>query len=902
MSIRNFGSLFRPRSIALVGASNTPHSVGNVVARNLKAGGFSGPIMAVNPHEREVEGLPCFHSVRDLPQCPDLAVIATPAPSVPAIVGELAEHGCPSAVVITAGLNAASGETTLKQEMLDLARPHLVRIVGPNCLGLISTPLGINASFAHLMPKKGDIALVSQSGAIVTAVLDWAEARGIGFSHIVSLGDMGDVDFGDLLDFLSTDRDTRSILLYVENITFAKKFMSAARVAARAKPVLVIKSGRSAEGAKAAHSHTGALAGSDIVYDAAFRRAGVLRVSTLEELFEAAAMLATGIRIGGDRLAILTNGGGAGVLAVDALDAHGGHLAELGDDTRQALDAVLPSTWSHGNPVDIIGDATGDRYSAALDILLKSRESDAILVINCPTAVADNMEAGKAVVGSARARPRFPVLTNWLGGSTAGPVRSYFSEQRLPTFESPDDAVRAFTHLVEYRRNQAQLMETPSAGVMIPPENVDKARAIIKKAASEGRQILSEWEAKDVLHLFGIPAVPTAFVETAEEAAARFAEIGSPAVLKIVSPEITHKSDVGGVRLNIETRGQMLDAVTEMTEAVTAARPGAHITGFTVQPMIERGEGHELIVGIAHDVTFGPIVLFGRGGKEAEIVGDRTVGLPPLNSALARRMIDNTAIAKLLRGFRDVPPVDFDRLSDILVRLSELAVLLPEVRELDINPLMADASGVVALDARIALAAHSEQATLEVQGPAIQPYPRGLEHEISLRDGERWLLRPIRPEDEDALAAMVLACDPEDLRLRFMAPMKAFPHQTAARYTQIDYDREMAFIAVPPTSGFGEGPISGVVRIVADPENEEAEFAVLVRSDMKGRGLGFQLMSAILDHARRRGLSRVFGEILRENVGMLKLARDLGFHPESSAEFSDVAHVVIELDGTGGEK
>ena len=896
MSIRNFDALFRPRSIALVGASNAPRSVGNVVARNLLAGGFDGPVMLVNPHEQVIEGRPACNTLAELPECPDLAIVATPAPAVPGIVAELATMGCRAAVVISAGLGeAGKSGRPLRQEMLDAARPHLMRIVGPNCLGLISTAAGINASFSHLMPAKGEIALVSQSGAIATAILDWAAARNIGFSHVVSLGDMGDADFGDMLDFLSTDRDTRVILLYVENVTFAKKFMSAARVASRSKPVLVIKSGRSAEGARAAQSHTGAMAGSDFVYDAAFRRAGILRVAALEDLFEAAATLSTGIRIGGERLAILTNGGGAGVLAVDWLEALGGRLAELSAPTLARLDAVLPPTWSHGNPIDIIGDATPERYRAALEILIEDRAADAVLVINCPTAVADNMAAAQAVIAVAKGRPRFPVLANWLGGVTAGPVRAELARQRIPSFESPEDAIRAFTHLVDYRRNQAQLMETPAAGVMIAAEDVAAANRIIDAAAEAGRTTLSEWEAKEVLGLFGVPTVPTFFVRSPEEAARKFAAIGGPAVLKIVSPEITHKSDVGGVRLDIESSGAMLDAANEMIAAVGRARPDAGIDGFTVQPMVRRSGAHELIAGIARDPTFGPVVLFGRGGKEAEIVGDRVVGLPPLNSALARQMIERTAIARLLHGFRDVPPVDMGQLTDTLVRLSELAVLLPKVRELDINPLAADENGVVALDARIAIEAATKEHRSRGAQPAIRPYPREWERVVAIRDDAQYLLRPIRPEDEAALAEMVMACESEDLRLRFMGPMKAFPHQTAARFTQIDYDREMALIAVAPTSGYGEGPISGVVRIVADPENEAAEFAVLVRSDMKGRGLGYTLMSAILDYARAKGLSRVYGEILRENVGMLKLARDLGFAPEPTTDFSDVAHVSLDL-------
>ncbi|WP_370196383.1 GNAT family N-acetyltransferase [Aurantimonas sp.] len=892
MSIRNFDALFAPRSIALIGASNEPGSVGSVLVDNLVSGGFAGRIMLVNPHAREIHGRQCHRSVEMLPEVPDLAVIATPARTVPGIIAALGERGCCAAIVISAGLGETVDGATLRQQVLDAARPHLMRIVGPNCLGLISPAAGINASFAHLMPRAGDIALVSQSGAMLTSVIDWADERRIGFSHLLSVGDMSDVDFGDMLDYLATDRTTRSILLYVENVTEAQKFLSAARLAARSMPVLVIKAGRSAAGARAAQSHTGALAGSDVVYDAAFRRAGILRVREIEELFEAAATLASGVRISGDRLTILTNGGGAGVLAVDALESDGGRLARLSDAGIAELDGVLPPTWSRANPVDIIGDATPERYGAALDILMKERESDAILVINCPTAVADGMEAGRRVAAIAKRRPRFPVLTNWLGGTSAAPVRDLFAAEKVATFDSPEKAIRAFTHLVEYKRNQELLLETPSAGVAIGHEDIASAQELIETVRQDGRTILSEYEAKRLLATFGIPTVTTRMASDVDGAVACFEAMGGPAVLKIVSAEISHKSDAGGVRLNIGSAQEMRESAEAMLEAVRAYAPHARIDGFTVQPMIVRDGAYELIAGIAPDPTFGPVILFGRGGKAAEVIGDRAIGLPPLNSVLAREMIRATRISKLLAGYRDVAPVAFDALADVLVRLSELAVHLPDVAELDINPLLADAEGVLALDARISLHAAG---TARV-APSIRPYPRELERAVELRNGERFVLRPIRPEDEEPLVEMAARCTQEDLRLRFMAPMKALPHQTAARFSQIDYHREMALVAVEPGSAYGQGPIYGVARLVSDPENEAAEFAVLVRSDMKGRGLGYRLLSEILAYGRKRGLHRVYGEVLRENVTMLQMARDLGFRADRTEDFSETAHVTIEFD------
>ena len=891
MSIRNFDALFRPKSIALIGASNRPHSVGAVVADNLFASGFKGPVMPVNPHETAIRSTLNYRSVADLPTAPDLAVIATPAPGVPKIIEALGQKGCRAAVVITAGFGEVESGHELHQAMLDAARPHLMRIVGPNCIGLISPHAGINASFAHLTPDKGDIALVSQSGAIVTAMLDWASERGIGFSHVISLGDMSDVDFGDLLDYLSTDRATRAIFLYVENITHAKKFMSAARTAARAKPVIVIKSGRSAAGAKAAHSHTGALAGSDVVYDAAFARAGLLRVSKLEEMFEAAATLATGVRIRGDGLTIVTNGGGAGVMAVDALEAFGGRFSDLAPETIEALDGFLPANWSRANPVDIIGDAPGERYAKTLEALLARKSDDATLAIFCPSAITDPHEVAQAIVDVVGRHRGAPVLTNWLGGRGVQSARDLFAENRIATFESPTKAIRAFMHLVRYRRNQENLMETPAAGVAISHHAIDAAHRMIEAVIQEGRQVMTEPEAKELLSLFGIPIVETFRAATPDEAAERFAAIGHPVALKILSKDITHKSDVGGVVLNLRSADDVREAASAMLARIRRAYPDADIEGFTVQRLIDMRDAHELIAGIATDATFGPVLLFGRGGKAAEVINDRTIGLPPLNSVLARRMIDRTRVSKLLAGYRDVPAAAPGAIEDVLVRLSEMIIHLPEIAELDMNPFLATGEGVVALDARVAV----RPCAPGRDRLAIHPYPREWERVITLKDDRHFLLRPIRPEDEMALAEMVSRCTPEDLRLRFMGPMKVFPHQTAARFTQIDYDREMAFVATDPGSAYGMGTIYGVVRVVSDPENEKAEYAVLVRSDMKGQGLGYGLMRAILAYAARRGLREVYGEVLRENTGMMRMARHLGFETGRYELGSDTAHVVFDV-------
>ena len=888
MSIRNLDALFSPTTIALIGASNRPGSVGAVLARNLFDAGFEGPILTVNPRERAIRSALNYHTVSELPLAPDLAIIATPPDTVPGLISELGERGCRAAVVITAGFGEgehADGQV-LKQAMLDAAKPYLMRIVGPNCLGILAPHQGINASFAHIMPQKGNVAFVTQSGAVATSILDWASARGIGFSHVVSLGSMSDVDFGDMLDYLALDPKTHSILMYVEAITEARKFLSAARKASRNKPVVVVKAGRSDAGAKAALSHTGALAGADAVYDAAFRRAGMLRVNTLDELFQAAGTLATGIHVKGDRLAILTNGGGIGVLAVDELAEMQGRLAELSEATLARLDSVLPSTWSHANPVDILGDAPGERYTSALEALLNEKEADAILVMNCPTAVADSLDAAQAVVDTLGSK-RPAVLTCWLGEGAPAKARRLFAAQKIPTYETPEQAIRAFWHLSSYWRNQQTLMETP------PPIStggtIDKAsaNAIIDQVLKDERNVLTEPEASAILSAYGIPTVPAIAVHTPEEASEAAKQLGFPVVLKILSRDISHKSDSGGVQLNLASPGAVAQAAEDMLATIHQVAPEARLDGFNVQPMIRRPGAHELILGVAEDSVFGPIIMFGQGGTAVELIGDRVVGLPPLNPLLAQEMIQATRISRLLRGYRDRPAADLEAISLTLIKLSQLISDLDRVVELDINPLLADASGVIALDARIVVKADREQ-----RPPfAIRPYPQQLEQTIETRNGQCYSLRPIRPEDEGSLVEMLRHSTSDDVRLRFFAAIRRFDHAFAARLTQIDYDREMAFIAMPPD----KQEIVGVVRLSADPDKEKAEFAIMVRSDMKGTGLGYRLMQQMIDYARESGLQQVFADVLRENHAMREMAKEFGFAVQQANDETETVMVVLNL-------
>src|SRR5579875_2963370 len=692
MSVRNLKYLFKPRSIALFGASDKPHSVGGVLTRNLTAGGFDGPIMLVNPAHPTVAGRTAYRDADDLPQAPDLAVIATPPPAVPSLIAALGQRGTKAAVVITAGFGEGddAAGAKLRQAMLDAAKPHLLRIVGPNCLGIVASERRLNATFAHLDTPRGDLAFVAQSGAIITAMLDWAAAHAIGFSHIVSLGDMADVDFGDMLDYRASDPDTRAILLYIEGVTEPRKFMSAARVAARSKPVLVVKAVRYSEGARAARSHTGAMAGADAVYDAAFHRAGMLRVSELDELFDAAETLALCDPVNGDRLAILSNGGGLAVMATDSLVAAGGTLAPLVPETIAALDRVLPPTWSHGNPIDIVGDASPQRYRDAIAIARRDPQTDALLVLNAPTALASPIDAARAVAEEGRAKPH-NLLTSWVGESTADEARRVFAAARIPTYATPSEAVRAFMHLVRHRRSQQLLLQVPAAVAKEFAPDRARVRRLLDAALDRKRPWLSGAESKEILQAYGIPVVVSRVAKTPDEVGAIAAALRGPCAVKILSPDISHKSDVGGVALDLRTAEAASAEARLMLERVRKARPEARIDGFTVEPMVVRRDSHELILGMTEDAQFGPVILFGHGGTAAEIIDDKALALAPLNLALARALIERTRIHRLLKGYRNRPAVALDAVGMTLVKLSQLVVDFAEIAELDVNPLLADA-------------------------------------------------------------------------------------------------------------------------------------------------------------------------------------------------------------------
>jgi acetyltransferase len=888
MTIRNLDALFEPRSVAVIGASDRSGSIGRILLENLAA--FPGDLYAVNQRHAHVLDRPAYASIGALPLVPDLVVIATPACTVPAILAESAERGVRGAVVISAGLGARTDEGRALRATLDRHRHRLLRVVGPNTLGIAVPPSGLNASFAHLAPAVGGIAFVTQSGAIATSVLDWATARGIGFSHLVALGDMLDVDFGDMLDYLASDAPTHAILLYMEAITSPRKFMSAARAASRMKPVIVVKGGRHKTSAAAAASHTGRLASSDAEYTAAFRRAGMLRVASLDELFDAVETLAVAKVPRGPRLAVVTNGGGLGVLAVDELVERGGELAVLGDPTLGRLEKVLPPSWSRGNPIDIVGDAPPERFARAVDVMLQDHQCDALLVLHCPTAISPGPEAARAVAAACAGHPGKPIFTSWIGEQTAHTARAELTTARIPTYEAPEHAVRAFMHRVDYQRNQELLRETPPS---LPDMQIDRGAVAATFAAADAarREWLTPAEVRTVLDAYGVPMVKAVTVATPADAGREGERLAGPVALKIVSRDLVHKSDVGGVALDLVGGAVVEHAAEVMLARVHEAAPQARLEGFTVEPMLSARSRLELIVGASSRGDFGPMLLFGEGGSAVEVVADTTLELPPLDATLARRMLERTQVYRKMQGFRNVPAVAIDAVVLVLTRISQLVADWPRIAEFEVNPLLASAEGCTGLDARIRLAAPDADARL-----AICPYPRELEREVSVADGRTFLLRPIRPEDEPALVRGFSRLSEDAVRSRFFAPMKNLPHLTAARFTQIDYDREMAFV-VAGKGAAGAAELHAVVRLVADPDNARAEFAIVVERALTGLGLGMLMLSHAIEYARQRGIGELYGDVLEDNTVMRGLCRSLGFIEAKAGD-----HVVRVTLSTGSPR
>jgi acetyltransferase len=897
MSHYRLSSLLAPRSVALVGASPRPNSLGRAILNNIRAAQFAGQLGVVNPRHPDIGGTPAVKKLADLGFVPDLIVITAPARTVPAIIAEAGELGVAGAVIISSGLGRGVG--SYAEAANKIARKHGLRLVGPNCLGVIIPGSCLNASFAAHMPKEGHLALISQSGAIAAGMVDWAAEKSIGFSGLVSIGEQLDVDIADLLDHFALDYKTTAILLYVESINDARKFMSAARAAARVKPVVVVKSGRMAAGAKAAATHTGALAGEDAVYDAAFRRAGMLRVYNLRELFDCAETLGRIAAPRGKRLAIVTNGGGIGVLAVDRLVELGGIPAAISSPTMKRLNAALPATWSGSNPIDLVGDADAERYGEALEALLADPENDAVLVMNVQTAISGSSEIAGTVArivneNRAARSPAKPVLTVWIGGGDS--VSRMFDAASIPNYPTEDDAVRGFMHLVQYREAVAALSEVPPSLPKDFAPDVETALRIVDAAVAEGRRWLDPLEIQQLFEAYQIPLLPVLAAATPDEAVAHAEKLfaqGLTVVVKILSHDISHKSDVGGVVLNLTNADAVRTAAADILQRAKAMAPRARIAGVTVQPMMVRPKARELILGVADDPTFGPVIAFGHGGTGVAVIDDKALSLPPLDLQLAGDLIARTRVYKLLRGYRDVPQAKLDDIALTLVKLSQMVIDLPHLRELDINPLVADEDGVLAIDSRVMVGS----STARFAGPgnarfAVTPYPSQWERHLTVKDGWKIFVRPIRPDDEPMIHQFLTKVTAQDLRLRFFAAMKEFSHTFIARLTQLDYARAMAFVAIDEATD----ELLGVVRLHSDSMYETGEYAVLLRSDLKGRGLGWTLMQLIIEYGRAEGLKEINGKVLHENTVMLSMCRALGFGVKTCSDDRELCDVTLKLD------
>jgi acetyltransferase len=873
----NLDKIFDPNSIALVGASDEKGSVGYILMKNLLDFGYKGKVYPVNIRKNEILGLKTYKTVDQLPETVDLAVIATPAKTVPDLVEQCGKAGIIGIIIISAGFKEVGLDgKELENRILEAKKKYDLRIIGPNCLGIIRPTISLNATFLKKMPKPGKIAFISQSGALGTAILDLATHENLGFSNFVSVGSMIDVDFGDLIDYFGTDPHTKSILMYIEGITEAREFISAARHFSRTKPIIIVKAGKFGESAKAAASHTGSLTGEDNVYDAAFKRAGIVRVEEIVDLFNCAEVLRIQPLPKGPNLAIITNAGGPGIMATDALLARGGKLAKISKNTLERLNLDLPHYWSKGNPIDILGDAKVDRYRNAIELCLKDENVDGLLVIYTPQGVVNSTELAKNIAKLYKSkRSSKTLLTSFMGYEDVADANLLLSQNGIPTYSTPEQAVATYMYMYQYERNLKLLYETPEE---LPVDSVPPRRplmVIMKKAAKENREILTEVEAKQLLEYYNIPVVKTIVAKTVDEAVWSASQIGYPVVLKILSPQIVHKTDVGGVILDINSEKDLRKAFNDVIQRAKEHNPEAEIQGVTVQPMIKQ-KGYEVILGAKTDSLFGPIVLFGMGGVGVELFKDFAIGIPPLNQTLARRIMEETKVYQLLKGYRNMPPANLKLLEETMVRFSQMLVDFPQIKEVDINPLLLDEKEAIALDARIVIDKKFVFSKLELhQHLVISPYPKKYETLWKLRDGRTVLLRPIKPEDEPLWLEMFQNFSEKSLRNRFFNIMKDAPHEMRIRYCNIDYDREIAIVAEIKEDK--QRKILGVVRVPIEPDGKTGEIAFIVADPWQGLGLGSKMVDHMIEICKDKKLQKIYAIMMNDNHAAINLVKKMGF-------------------------
>jgi acetyltransferase len=881
MVTTNLEKIFNPKTVAIIGASDVEGSVGYAIVKNFAQSGYAGKVYYVNIKKPEMLGVKAYQSVEQIPDKIDLAMIATPAKTVPGVMEECGKAQVKGAIIVSAGFKEIGpAGKALEDQLGAVAKKYNIRVIGPNCIGVLRPRVNLNATFLDKMPKSGNVAFLSQSGALGSAILDWAIHENIGFSNFVSVGSMIDVDFGDLIDYFGSDPKTKSILMYIEGITEARKFMSAARHFARTKPIIVVKSGKFSESAKAAASHTGSLSGSDDIYDAAFKRAGVVRVNEISDLFNAAEVLGTQPLPKGNNVAIITNAGGPGVMATDALIGYGGKLAKLNQKTIDSLNAVLPPFWSHGNPIDVLGDAKADRYKAAVDAALNDENVNGILVIFTQQAVSESVEIAKSIVELVRNKPyqNKTILTSFMGFGAVQEANKILNANNIPTYSTPEQACKTYMYMYNYQRNIDLIYETPEE---LPVDSSPPKRpimAILRNAAFEDREVLTEDEAKKILKYYNFPIVRTAAANTVDEAVALSTEMGFPVVLKILSPQIIHKSDAGGVILNVNSPKEVREAFELLIQRATTYNPSAQIIGVTVQPMVEK-KGHEIIIGGKTDPVFGPCILFGMGGVGVELFKDYSIALPPLNTTLTHRMMEETKVYRLLKGYRGSSPVDLKRLDETIMLFSQLLTDFPQVKEIDINPMLISEKEVTILDARIVVDKDKVCRRFEPhEHMVISPYPKKYEILWLLKNGQEVLLRPIKPEDEPMWIEWFQSLSEETIRYRFFQMLKDTPHEVRVRYCNIDYDREVAIVAEMVENG--KRKILGVSRLSVEPDGKHGEMAFIVSDYYQGLGLGTKIVDYTLDIAKEKGVESVYAIMLQDNYRALSLTKKMGFNIE----------------------